>query len=293
MLDRVNSDVVPFGSTAQGTERTVFGASTQSDAIDDNVNTSYIRGWGIVGINDAPTKQDFNAMVFTSSYLTAYLYQQGIATYNLLQKYYINSRCTGSDGNIYRSLTGTSATPNVGNDPVGDAVNWKADFSDINTLTAKTTPVDADEFAGADSADTFALKKFTWANIKATLAATFVSNDSRVKTALNASGTAPIYACRAWVNFDGTGTVAIRASGNVSSITDNGTGDYTTNFIVALIDADYSYSVSCQQSTTNTTVDSGGRGADTSLSGSLRLKFFGSSNNTVVDPDLVAIAIFR
>jgi hypothetical protein len=41
---------------------------------------------------------------------------------------------------------------------------------------------------------------------------------------------ATAYGCRAWVNFNGTGTVAIRASGNVSSITDNGTGDYTINF---------------------------------------------------------------
>jgi hypothetical protein len=53
------------------------------------------------------------------------------------------------------------------------------------------------------------------------------------------TGTAPIYPCRAWVNFDGTGTVAIRASGNVSSITDNGTGDYTVNFTTALADANY------------------------------------------------------
>ena len=44
-----------------------------------------------------------------------------------------------------------------------------------------------------------------------------------VPAALNASGSAPVYAARAWVNFNGTGTVAIRASGNVSSITDNGT----------------------------------------------------------------------
>jgi hypothetical protein len=48
------------------------------------------------------------------------------------------------------------------------------------------------------------------------------------------------YGCRAWVNFDGTGTVAIRASGNVSSITDNGTGDYTVNFTTAMPDANYS-----------------------------------------------------
>lgn len=48
------------------------------------------------------------------------------------------------------------------------------------------------------------------------------------------------YGCRAWVNFDGTGTVAIRASGNVSSITDNGTGDYTVNFTTAMPDVNYS-----------------------------------------------------
>jgi hypothetical protein len=67
----------------------------------------------------------------------------------------------------------------------------------------------------------------------------FVANDSRVKTALNASGTSPIYACRAWVNFNGTGVVAIRASGNVSSITDNGVGIYTVNFITAMPDVNY------------------------------------------------------
>lgn len=67
----------------------------------------------------------------------------------------------------------------------------------------------------------------------------WVSNDSRAKTALNATGSAPIYACRAWVNFNGTGTVAIRASGNVSSITDNGVGDYTVNFTTAMADANY------------------------------------------------------
>jgi hypothetical protein len=45
---------------------------------------------------------------------------------------------------------------------------------------------------------------------------------------------------KAWVNFNGTGTVAIRASYNVSSITDNGTGLYTVNFTNALPDANYS-----------------------------------------------------
>jgi hypothetical protein len=46
--------------------------------------------------------------------------------------------------------------------------------------------------------------------------------------------------CRAWVNFDGTGTPSIRGQYNVSSITDNGTGDYTVNFTTALPDTNYS-----------------------------------------------------
>ena len=47
-------------------------------------------------------------------------------------------------------------------------------------------------------------------------------------------------AVKAWVNFDGTGTVSIRAGYNVSSITDNGTGDHTVNFTTAMTDANYS-----------------------------------------------------
>jgi hypothetical protein len=69
-----------------------------------------------------------------------------------------------------------------------------------------------------------------------TQAAVLASNASLMTTP---SGTAPGYMARAWVNFNGTGTVAIRASGNVSSITDNGTGDYTVNFTTAMPDADY------------------------------------------------------
>jgi hypothetical protein len=69
--------------------------------------------------------------------------------------------------------------------------------------------------------------------------------ESQVKTATNSSGSAPIYAARAWVNFNGTGTVAIRASGNVTSITDHGTGEYTVNFTTALSDANYSAAGVC------------------------------------------------
>ena len=68
---------------------------------------------------------------------------------------------------------------------------------------------------------------------------TWSSSTVTVAALSTASGSAPSYSARAWVNFNGTGAVAIRASGNVSSITDNGTGDYTVNFTTAMSDANY------------------------------------------------------
>ena len=62
-----------------------------------------------------------------------------------------------------------------------------------------------------------------------------------------ATGSAPSYSARAWVNFNGTGTVAIRASGNVSSITDNGTGTYTVNFTNAMSDINYTTNATISQ----------------------------------------------
>jgi len=56
---------------------------------------------------------------------------------------------------------------------------------------------------------------------------------------------------KAWVNFNGTGTVAIRRAFNVSSITDNGTGNYTVNFTTAMPDANYSVSTSARATTSN------------------------------------------
>ena len=64
-----------------------------------------------------------------------------------------------------------------------------------------------------------------------------VSGDFKMNSGFGSIATA--YGCRAWVNFNGTGTVAIRESGNVTSITDNGTGDYTINFTTAMPDANY------------------------------------------------------
>jgi hypothetical protein len=86
-----------------------------------------------------------------------------------------------------------------------------------------------------------------------------VVNDVTLRTELNATGSAPIFACRAWVNFDGT-NASIRASGNVSSVTRNATGDYTVNFATAMPDADYAFAGSVS-SVSTATVNSGTRSA--------------------------------
>ena len=78
-------------------------------------------------------------------------------------------------------------------------------------------------------------------NITGTAASLSIGGNAATSTSLaGLVGTAPSYSARAWVNFNGTGTVAIRASGNVSSITDNGVGDYTVNFTTAMADTNYS-----------------------------------------------------
>jgi hypothetical protein len=93
---------------------------------------------------------------------------------------------------------------------------------------------------------------------------------------------------KAWVNFNGTGTVAIRASYNVSSITDNGTGDYTVNFTNALPDANYSAVVSARY---NTPV--GGTLGNAGFSASSVRVYAITSGASLADTDIICVAIFR
>ena len=117
---------------------------------------------------------------------------------------------------------------------------------------------------------------------------------SQVADALNATGSAPLYACRAWVNFNGTGTVAIRASGNVSSITDNGTGNYTVNFATAMQDGNYALGVAGRlDASSNIRVpDIGIHRGSTPSTTAVRLGCT-EGVTTAYDSDYVTAAIFR
>jgi hypothetical protein len=102
---------------------------------------------------------------------------------------------------------------------------------------------------------------------------------------------ATAYACRAWVNFNGTGTVAIRASGNVSSITDGGVGIYTVNLTTAMPDADYATVIAASRPATDITIVSA-RGAAAQTVSSTAL-VTANSALALTDSANVYVAIFR
>lgn len=118
----------------------------------------------------------------------------------------------------------------------------------------------------------------------------------RVDTLQTAAGV-QVYTAKAWVNFNGTGTVAIRASGNVSSITDNGVGDYTVNFTNAMVDTNYASvisgnsSTSLDPSTLNTPVIYGQYGTKTTTAQRV-ITMYGPGANAY-DTPVINVAVFR
>jgi hypothetical protein len=96
------------------------------------------------------------------------------------------------------------------------------------------------------------------------------------------------YGCRAWVNFNGTGTVAIRASGNVSSITDLGVGVYRVNLTTAMTDANYSVIANGQ---ITAAFVNAGTSVGTFAAGSFQIDHV--ENNAYLDTPIVSVAVFR
>lgn len=123
-----------------------------------------------------------------------------------------------------------------------------------------------------------------------------MSIDSSGQLSFNSGygSSAKAYGCRAWVNFDGTGTVAIRGDGNVSSITDNGSGDYTVNFTTAMPDVNYAVKCSGGTVTANLSYQPVvGYDYQTQATGSVRVSTRQNSSPNRQDVDSVSVAIFR
>ena len=135
--------------------------------------------------------------------------------------------------------------------------NLAALFTDSSGATAPTVTVAYQDWIDTSGANPLWKKRNAANNAWITLA-TIDGNDIAFEGALpdqsgnsgkylSTDGTDAIWAGtpKVWVNFNGTGVVAVRASFNVSSITDNGVGDYTINFATALVDANYAVVASC------------------------------------------------
>jgi hypothetical protein len=116
-----------------------------------------------------------------------------------------------------------------------------------------------------------------------TVASTATNGDFAFNSGYGSAATA--YGCRAWVNFNGTGTVAIRASGNVSSITDNGIGQYTVNFSTAMPDANYAI---VKQDNERGVGETG-----TPATGSCLVIVRANTSDSTADAAYVYVAVFR
>lgn len=109
------------------------------------------------------------------------------------------------------------------------------------------------------------------------------------------NGTAIGTLCRAWVNFNGTGTVAIRSSFNVSSITDNGTGDYTINFTNAMPDANFNL-VATGSLTSGSAASVGATASNyggTPSASNCRIMTYSTTGSNFFDAAYISVSVFR
>jgi hypothetical protein len=126
--------------------------------------------------------------------------------------------------------------------------------------------------------------------IQRIVADTLALNGIEATNAANAPGDPPRFFPRAWVNFNGQGTVAIRASGNVSSVTDLGVGVYRVNFTTAMPDANYAVIVSSKE---DPGVSWPAAAVVTTAAAFVDVEIRRSSTNVAFDPSIVCVTVFR
>ena len=199
---------------------------------------------------------------------------------------------TSAPNTRHINITGTTTITQF---TVAVGVTYFVRFNASLTLTNNANIVTQTGANVTTQAGDTCILRATAANVVEVLSYTPAKNASQ-------QGTAPTFGARAWVNFSGTGTVAIRASGNVSSITDNGTGDYTVNFTTAMPDTEYAQlgstqrnisinatgvHITCNTHSSTTARSTGSVRVVTSVAGS------GAEGGTPIDCEAVYVAIFR
>ena len=110
----------------------------------------------------------------------------------------------------------------------------------------------------------------------------------------NTSGTEKGQLAKAWISFDGEGTIAINDSFNNSSIADNATGEYTVTLSTAMSNANYSIVLGCKSklSNRNTVANAGGTSENDPTTTAFQIVTMGSTNNSMTDGAFVFAAVF-
>ena len=201
---------------------------------------------------------------------------------------------------LSQSTVALTAGSIVAADIASDAVTT-VKILDANVTTAKILDANVTTAKLADSA-------VTTAKVNDSAVTTAKINNAAITAAKldgAQTGSAPIYGCRAWVNFDGTrnaadtgastngANVKVRASGNVTSVLKNATGDYTITFTTAMPDANYAMTSSASplNDPSNARVAMA-KSAATYLAGSITIKT-STEGVGAADQNNVNVAIFR
>lgn len=181
----------------------------------------------------------------------------------------------------------------------GDRCRWNAFSADNSGVAYQLGFMDFDRADGTGTSSYWAVQTRVSGTVAERMRIS-ASGDLQFNSGYGSVATA--YGCRAWVNFNGTGTVAIRASGNVTSITDVGVGTYTVNFTSALVDANYSVSFASahnfnstngDQGWANLRANNGGTNPQQTTSLAIWASSKASSLGAAVDNEIVDVAVFR
>ena len=189
--------------------------------------------------------------------------------------------------------TGVTSSTGTGNNVLSSGFTITAGTISATTINTSTlnSPALVTPALGTPSSGTLTNCTFPTLNQNTTGSAASCTGNSATATALStATGSAPSYSARAWVVFDGNGTIT--ANANTTGMTKNGTGDFTVNFATAMSDANYAASV-VSQSNGGTFDAFCIKDGTVPTAAALRVFNCSATTGAARDPKLMCVAVFK